>query len=608
MSDGWLMKPGFLVFIPLLLVLIIAVACGEDATSTPRPTATSAPTAVPPTATPTTAAVQSTATPTSAAIQATATPTTAAMKPTATPTPVPTPTATPVVMVEAVVDRMVLAAGGPLVEGTVPWLSTSVMFYIRPMYESLLATDPTNGMEVPQLATKWEMDVDGKGWTFDLVEDVPFHDDWGEFTSADVVHMYERLTAEGSLASGATFWREAVTSAEDVVPNGDHQVKFKLTRAEPDMAIVRLGTILGNFLVQSNAQWDKVGDDGSIAHPAGTGPYSFVKHVQAEGTLFEQVKNHWRHTPDFKELSIRFVGEPATRLAMLLAEESHLTDIPVDLQDAALERGMVRTVAGNPRSPWVLWWGGLYFADPVKADPDVPWTNILVREAMNRAVDKQAILDGLFAGRGSLAPLYGFLPHKQGWNPAWADDLEEKYGYDPERAKELLVEAGYPDGFHMKINSYKEFYPALPIVFEAAAQYWEAIGLDIEILEVDYAVIRPGIRDRSLDGLMGWGTYTGGNPHELIFLSHTVGGSFSQYDHPFIEEKMTELRQTVDLAERDRIQREIGDFMYSQYVEIPLFYTPDEAIYNPSVIEEYILSGAHADFFTHLELITAVKK
>ena len=601
MSYRGIKASRFAVLLPVLLLLMIAVACGDDATSTPLPTNT--PTAVPPTATPTTAAMEPTATPTTAAMQATNTP-----MPTATPRPVATATATPVAMLEAVVDRMVLSAGGPLVEGTVPWLSTSVMFYIRPMYESLLATDPLNGMEVAQLSTKWVMDADGKGWTFDLQEGVPFHRDWGEFTSADVVHMYNRLTGEGSLASGATFWREAVASSEDVVPIGDYQVRFDLTRAEPDMAVVRLGTILGNFLVTSNAQYDAVGEQGVLDNPAGTGPYSFIEHVQAEGTLFERVENHWRHTPDFKELSIRFVGEPATRLAMILTEESHLTDIPVDLQDEAISRGMLRTVAANPRSPWVLWWGGLYFADPVKADPDVPWTNILVREAMNHAVDKQAILDTLFAGRGSLAPLYGFLPHRQGWNPRWDEELEEKYGYDPDRAIALIEEAGYPDGFTMKINSYKEFYPALPIVFEAAAQYWEAVGINIEILEVDYAVIRPGIRDRSLDGMMGWGTYTGGNPHELIFLSHTVGGSFSQYDHPFIEQKMSELQETVDLDDRDRIQREIGDFMYDQYVEVPLFYTPDEAIYNPTVIEEYILSGAHADFFTHLELIKAVKQ
>ena len=620
-------KWRFLVFVPLVLVLIVAVACGEDATSTPRPTATSAPTAVP--ATPTTAAMQPTATTaamqptaTTAAMQPTATTaamqptaTTAAMqptataKPTATPRPVPTDTATPVAMMEPVVDRVVLAVGPPIREDVLPWRTTALSLYpVMPIFETLIGIDRSTGLDLPELATSWKMSPDARLWTVTLEEGVPFQFGFGEFTAADVVHTQERLTSEDSLSSDRDIWRIITDSAEDLNVVGKYQVAFRVTSAQPDFN-VRLANRQGNFFITSKRQWDEQGD-AMRTQPAGTGAYRLLEYTPSLTIVHERVDNHWRHTPDFKELEIRMIREHATKLAALLAREAHLTDLPKDLHETALAAGKERVASSRTKMGWVAWWGGLYFATPdTDLDLSVPWTDVRVREALNRAIDRVVMLDTIFHGRGEMSGPYGFLPYTQGWDPSWPDRMvNDEYKYDPERSRELLAEGGYADGFEITIYNYPSSYPELEQVFEAITGYFVEIGLDAKMVTVDYATIRPDIRNRTLNGVMGWGPYISGNPHTLMSLSNTVGGGFSQYDHPFIEEKTKELGQTVDPAARDRIQREMGEHKFVNYAEMPLLLVPEEIIIDPEVIAEYILPGVSPALLTHLEFIKAVKK
>ena len=562
-------KPGSLLLIPLLLVLIIAAACGEDATSTPLPTPT---------------------------------PTSPAATPTPTPTPVPTNTPTP--EPQPVVGRVVIARPVPLRESTMPWLSTEILAYVRPMYEALMTTDKT-GEHVPELATQWEMAVDGRSWTLDLQEGVPWHGDWGEFTANDVQHMMERLISDESSSSDVAFWRGQLEGAGDVQVVNDYRVVFNTKDVQPDLELY-LSARFGNLLVSSKRQWDEQGT-GMLLQAAGTGPYELLKYEPAVYTLFEKVEDHWRHTPEFDELQMLFVSETSTRLAQLLADESHMAVLPKDLQDEALAGGMARTSALFPKTPWVLFWGGLYFADD-KVDLSMPWTDIKVREALNRAVDSEEVLETIFRGRGELSGPWTFAPQNEGWDPSWVERRKEMYGFDPERAKELLAEAGYPNGFDITIYNYPYRHPELAQYMEATAQYWQAIGVNAKIHDVDYAVVRPKLVGRELDGVMGWGPAFPPNPHSRIAQSHTIAGGFSQFDHPFIEERIEALKTLMDPQERDRIQREMGEFFFTQYSEILGFFTPTEAIYNPEIIEEYILVGTHSDLFTHLEYMKAVKE
>ena len=465
-----LLQPRFLVSIPLLLVLIIAVACGEDATSTPQPTATSAPTTAPP---PATAAMEPTATPTKPAATATPAPTPkpgepthtpapptstpkptatkAAVRPTLTPTPTalpPAPTPTPGFATSSV-NQLLVATAPPVRESMLPWENPCVMLLVRPFYENLVGIDPVSASYSGELAKSWEMRPDGLQWTLEL-QDAPFHFGWGEFTSTDVRHSWEQTVQEAGVGCDATNWRASTTTAEDIDISDPRKVVWNMAKVWPNLDF-ELTNIGGTIMMTSKAQWDAVGLDGMRKQPAGTGPFRYVEQVVKSHVLYERVENHWRRTPDFKELLIRIVLEDSTRLAMLLTDEAHIADLPKDLQDTAIAGGMSRTAATNFGTAWYLNFGGNYFGTPEDLKENVAFNNVKVREALNRSIDRDAIIDSFFFGRAEKAAQVWYNPATPGWDPKWADDFEANYGYDPDKAKVLLAEAGYPDGFEMTL-------------------------------------------------------------------------------------------------------------------------------------------------------------
>ena len=578
MKHHGLLNLRCLILIPILVVLLLAAACGEDATSTPLPTPTAPPTA-----------------------------TTA--PPTPTPTAVPTPTPS---FFTSQVPRLIVAMTPGGYESNTTWRGPCCLGLVdkMPMYETLISIDPTSGAYVPQLASSWEMRPDGKAWTLDLEENVPWHFGWGEFTADDVIHVWERVTSEDSIATDLTLWRELVGRPGDFGVEGQHKITFNLTRVEPDLDL-HLATRVGNFVMINKAQWDAEGEEGMERKPAGTAPYQFVERKLAESVLYERIENHWRHTPDFKELLLRLAPENATRLAMLLAGEAHIVDLPRDIQEDAISKGFTRVSSVIPGTAATYNFGGTYFSFPDDLDKTVPWLDKKVREAMNRAVNRDEIIDELFAGRAQKAVAQYFHPSEQGWDPSWPDRFEEAYGYDPERARELLAEAGYPDGFEFTLiaNPWAGF-PELTQVSEALTIYFAEVGIDVVMEEVEYVKTRPDVRARKLHGkLIGWPPFGMGPPAyrtRLLYDGRTEG-YFYGFVHPDLDAKYDEVEATLPRADRERIQREMGEFLIFEYAGIPIAHVAFEAIVDPEVVANYVINGAYSVSFTNLELVEAAK-
>ena len=597
------LNPRVLLFVPLLLVLIAAVACGEDATSTPRPTATSVPTAtaVPPT--PTTAAVEPTATLAPTKRAATATP-----RPTATPLPTPLPSPTPGFATSSV-DQMRVAMGPQTHESNLLYKITSRLPMNMPMMESLLTVDRFTGVPIPQLATKWEMQSDAKAWTFFLREDVPFHFGWGEFTAQDVRHMYQIIVqTPDSISTDGSTWRTLIEKQEDIELIDDHTVKMNLTKADSEVNFHMSGRA-GNMFLISKAQWDAEGEEGLIRKPAHTGSWQYVNREISQFILFERVEDHWRRTPEFKELKIIISSEDSTRLAMALTKEAHAVDLPKDLQEEALSRGWRRVVSPLSGTPFVFFFGGVYFATPEKMDPDVPLTNRKVREAMHRSIDRHEIIETIFHGRAAIAPLHTHISSMPGWDPGWLERFEDEYGYDPERAKELLADAGYPDGFDMKLYNYPApGYPEQVQLTEALHQYFSDIGINVSLVDTDYGFARKKWRGFELRSeMLVNGPYGAWLPSVLEPLMHGNDAFFPSYTHPFIGEKLAELDASTDPEERDQILVDIGEHLYTEYAVLPIVNIFDEYIIDPDVIAEYNTPGNMDSPWSHLEYVVAAK-
>ena len=394
-----------------------------------------------------------------------------------------------------------------------PWkASQSGHLVFRPIIENPATIKPETGVSkiYPQLFTSWEISADGQDYSFQIREGVRFHDDqWGEFTVDDFIYNVDSSTQEGSLTGCAATFKAfmGADSATQMKANGDLKViddynfTMHLARAQTDLMSWWLNVLMVPCAQSfSSAQFAAEGESMYETGPSGTGPYQFSSRVLNEYAEMERVPyDHWRVNPDFKTLKISTVPEEATRLAMLLAGEADLADLSKAIHDSATERGMVVFESPLPAVGLTILPLGQYSVSKVNYNPDdEPWTQTgetgrLVREAMNRAIDREPIINTLFKGRG--VPMYNTTFHQtlEGWSDRWEEEFEAKYGYDPELAKKLLDQAGYPgdsngqNRFKMEVR--KSSLPGLPEVIEVAQtvmQSLQAIGIDSYIKETEF--------------------------------------------------------------------------------------------------------------------------
>jgi ABC-type transport system substrate-binding protein len=496
------------------------------------------------------------------------------------------------------------------------WLqSRSGQLDKRPALEYLVGIDRDTGAYIPELAETWEMSPDGKQWTIDLRKGVTFHGNGGEFTAKDVRHAIFLISQPESVQTDAGLWRSMMgITKEDSLEAGakkveqnveivdDHQVIIHTKFATPEL----IDTISANadLGIESKARWDAGGKELYGQKVVGTGPFEFVERKVGSHVLYKRVENHWRQTPAFKELEFRWVPEDVTRLATLLNEEVHISDVPRALQADATAKGMKIITSRLPAIMHGWSFGGLYFATPEKLKADVPWTKKDVRQAMNMAINRQEIVNKLLGGKGDPLKVFGFerRVEPKSWNPEWDQQFDNLYGYNPNKAKELLAKAGYAAGFEFTIYLYT--LPGLPEIVEigqALALDFEAVGLRPKLVEIDFPRVREQYRTKQIHGAL-WGLRRSPNALDTVRIFNVSKNSVVySYEHPFIDQVMDELGRVVDPEERARLLRSIGDHKFHEFAELPLAALFADAAVNPKFIAEYTFPGIITGFYTHLE-------
>src|SRR5262245_99602 len=386
----------------------------------------------------------------------------------------------------------------------------------RPALEFLIGIDRHTGAYIPELAEKWEMSPDGKHWTITLRKGVKFHENWGEFTARDVRHAVFLITQPESIQSDGSIWRTVMgvtktDSIEEVAKKAelgveivdDYKVVFQLKLAVPEF--VEMICANTDLVMESKVRWDAGGKELYGQKVVGTGPFEFVERKVGTHVLYKRVENHWRQTPEYKELEFRWVPEGVTRLATLLAEEIHISDVERALQKDAVAKGMQVLTSKLPAIQHEWLFGGLYFASPDKLDNKQPFVDKRVRQAMNLAINRHAIAQALLGGRVEPMRVHGYHAKLDSdiwpgiWNPDWDKRFEELYGYDPAKAKALLAQAGYPQGFEFTV--YLATLPGLPEMVDigqAVALDWQAIGLKPKLVEVDFPRVREQYRSKAI--------------------------------------------------------------------------------------------------------------
>ena len=435
--------------------------------------------------------------------------------------------------------------------------------YLSLIYDFLVYLDPKTEEPTPGLAIKWEMSNDAKTWNFWLRKGVKWHEGWGEFTADDVIYTVERQKAPGSTAGPAAQLRTQIAKVEAPEP---YKVVFHLNMPDPEFDV-------GFHLDQNQTPMvckkylETVGDEKANAHPIGTGPYTLAEYKRGSSIklkTIEGVEKHWRVTPEFKEVTFLGIPEEATRVAMLRTGEVDLAPIYYDSVEKIKASGLKIISIQSSWSP-VIRLGGLIMTDPKRFNPNAPWADKRVRQALLYAIDNKAIAKNIFSSEAT--PVGSATPIRQ-----WMDI--PPYPYDPAKAKQLLAEAGYPKGFPITLKIFTTLPGAeLPIIGEAVALYWKAIGLDVKIVPTDWNTVR--------------GEWTGGKSNSYVwahrgfssvsvlttltteFVASTPFASFVTKETEAWTEKVT---RELDPKKRDKLMKDFGQYLRDEAVQIFLVW------------------------------------
>jgi len=498
----------------------------------------------------------------------------------------------------------------------------------RPSVEYLLGVDHATGEIVPMLAEEREAADDLQSFKVKLRKGVQFHDAFGEFTADDVVHSWAYYTNDGCKASYSDYFRNDPGTEIDVI--GDHELVIKTVERPALLYDYWLSEYRG-VPISSRAQFDQgcpqgsaqyeqgycaLGAKGVEANPARTGPYEYVNFEKGVSWEYDRVPyDHWRVNPDFAQLEIKMIKEPATRLAILLARGGNVGSVPRALNQEALDGGLDIVDSSVEGLTTFILFGGAYFDKSLEAAYDpMPWAlrgevGKKVRMAMNKALDRDKINDDIFDGQGSNQWVATLHPEFDGYSPDWDAKWDELYGYDPERAKELLAEAGFPNGCEVREKLFTlSDVPEQPDFMEAAAGFWEAIGLKPKLEEIEFSRWREHYRGLETQCCVYPFRGPAAPIATRVHLYFSPERLFRSPATDTITENKNNALNTTDPAEAARLWKAVADELFFDVHTMPLFILPVQAVVDPEVISEYVFLGSPDGNYTNLEGIKGVRK
>ena len=349
---------------------------------------------------------------------------------------------------------------------------SSTKIYYNELFEYPIDQN-LDGSLKPGFVSKWEVSPDFLTWTLTIRDGVLFHDGT-RLTAENAAWGWNRSIAPDSLGGfGLEVAPLLDPAAAGFVSTGD-AVQF--TTQEPASTIIMNFTSVSpsRSTIFPQTYFEQQGVDGFTEKPIGTGPYQFVRRVPGQYMELTAFEDHYEKFPGYKDLQIWDVAELTTRIALLKTGKADLISASVRNVDELEEAGFdVRQVPGANVS-W-MWYNHHWKAGHIFNDKRV-------REALSIAIDRQGIGDGLYAGQADPICCAYAVPGNIGYPPEGVP-----HPYNPERAKELLAEAGYGDGFPVEVYTYvgDADFVDLPGLTEAVAGYLEAIGLKATVKVVD---------------------------------------------------------------------------------------------------------------------------
>jgi peptide/nickel transport system substrate-binding protein len=452
--------------------------------------------------------------------------------------------------------------------------TTAMMHQI---YEPLLIRDMSGQIE-PALATSWQVDEeDPNVWRFDLRQGVTFHDG-SEFAADDVVFSLNRAMRPDS------DFKELLSSVQEVRKVDDHTVEIVTKGPNPilpnnltNMFIMDQGWAEEHG-VEKPQDYESGEETYAVRNAMGTGPYELVSREPDSRTVLELNEDYWGREQfplDVTRIEFTPIQNPATRVAALLSGEvDFIQDVPVqDIERVAAADGLY--VGTTPQNR-TIFFGLNQGAEDIAAD-DVeganPFADPRVREAMNIALNRDAIRQIVM--RGQSQPTGVIMPP---FVNGWTEALDEVPEADLERAQQLMEEAGYGDGFSVRLDCPNDRYINDEAICQAAVGMLGRIGVDVTLDAKPRAQHFPLIANGETDFYMlGWGVPTYDSEYIFNFLVHSRNdemGSWNAtgYSNPELDEKIESLASNVDIEARNEDISEIWAQVQEDILYLPIHH------------------------------------
>jgi len=411
------------------------------------------------------------------------------------------------------------------------------------MHDALVKPMPGNHL-TPSLAESWTVSADGKTYEFKLRDGVKFHN--GEpFTAEDVKFSFLR-------AKGAKALQEKV---REVVAVDPLRVRFLLHEPFPDF-MTYYGTLAtGAGWIVPKKYFESVGSDGFKKQPVGLGPYKFVSNTAGVELVMEAYEGYWRKMPSVKRLVFKSVPEATTRMAMLKRGEvdlAYLVDTP-QAQDVKRDPNLKLAFSGGI---------GTFYLDYLDQwDAKSPWHDRRVRLAANYALDRKSVNEAETLGasriNGSIIPrTFEFaLPI-------------EAYPYDVAKAKQLLAEAGYPNGFDAG-----DLYPWPPYASmgETIGGYLGAVGIKTRIRTMERATFYSALASKKLRGLCVCINAVYGNAASRMAETVPSDGAFAYGGYPDIDALFKQQARETDRKKREAMLQQIQRLLHERVRFGPIY-------------------------------------
>jgi peptide/nickel transport system substrate-binding protein len=399
-------------------------------------------------------------------------------------------------------------------------------------WDMLVHRDPATFEIQPLLATDWKFSTDT---TLDLNirQGVKFHD--GSTLSAeDVVYTLNMAANPDSKVATPSNY----TWIDKVEKTGDFAVSIKMKRPTP-AALEYLAMVCP---IHPKAYREKVGAEGFSKAPVGAGPYKITKNDQGKEVFFERFEDYWAGSPKgkpaIKNLHVRFVPDIATSMTELLAKRvDWIWNINPDQVDSVNRVPGLMAVAQESMRI-----GYLSIDAAGRSGADNPLTKLKVRQAIWHAVNRKEFAEKLVGG-GSRVPPAPCFPSQFGCDA----DAAVKYDYDPKKAKELLAEAGFPNGFEIEMVSYVQ-----PTSWGAAIQnYLGAVGIKARITQLQVSPAIQKAQKGEAPLYMGsWGSYSVNDVSAILPVMFGEGALDNYSKDPELEKLIKEGGNTADKAVR----------------------------------------------------------